>query len=233
MKTSAELTQQLYLAYLGRPADPAELANWSHVLDRLYDDPALVVQAFSRAEEYQSTYADLSSAGRVIHLFPHLFARAATSSEVQMWSERLDNRLVSAETLPWLLQSVARGADAETLTIRTEAAQALTSVLAASGQALAMTEPTWVATAKAWISSLSANDHPADLDLAAWQLLQDGDIVLPPVSVLDTPWLLPDWLDHGQLTLDTSTPFHAPLPSEHVNIVVAGVYHSDDLGGAF
>ena len=233
MKTSAELTQQLYLAYLGRPADPAELANWSHVLDRLYDDPALAIQAFSRAEEYQTTYADLSSAGRVIHLFPQLFGRDASSSEVQMWSERLDNRLVSAETLPWLLQSVARGADADTLAIRTEAAQALTAILASSGQALAMTDPAWIAPAKAWIASLSASDHPADLDLAAWQVLQGDDIVLPTVSVLDTPWLLPDWLDHGQITLDTSTPFHAPLPSEQVNIVVTGVYHSDDLGNVF
>lgn len=53
--------QKLYVAYFGRPADPAGLAFWETQVEAANGSTAAVSAQFAASAEYKSTYAGMTS----------------------------------------------------------------------------------------------------------------------------------------------------------------------------
>jgi alpha-tubulin suppressor-like RCC1 family protein len=78
--------QQLYLNVLGRPADPAGLANWVGELNAGASRGRVLI-GFSESPEFQ---ADMANQVEIVRLFYLLEGRMSTASELQGWITALN-----------------------------------------------------------------------------------------------------------------------------------------------
>ena len=100
-----EVTQDLYIAYFGRPADPVGLTNIENRLLAIgapndiqkmipaYDsNPALkaLVDSFGTSDESKALYAGSSNEDFVTAIYQHAFGRAPDSGGLAYWSGQLD-----------------------------------------------------------------------------------------------------------------------------------------------
>lgn len=96
MATSAQLVQQMYIAYYQRPADPDGLAYW---VDQIATSGSweAVAGAFGNPEnaEYDNLYGGMSRADLVTELYQSVFGRVAVQDEIDFWvaSEHIDQNL--------------------------------------------------------------------------------------------------------------------------------------------
>lgn len=65
--------QQIYLAYLGRPADPDGLAYWADQVDSQGGDLSLVLSGFSASEESAALYGEMSIDQTISAIYANLF----------------------------------------------------------------------------------------------------------------------------------------------------------------
>ncbi|WP_187271540.1 DUF4214 domain-containing protein [Massilia arenae] len=81
MNTSAASThdaivQSFYLAFYGRPADPAGLAFWSQQVEAAGGRLADVTAAFARSEEALVRFGEAPLAARIADIYQAMFSRA-------------------------------------------------------------------------------------------------------------------------------------------------------------
>ena len=138
------LIQQLYIAYFGRPADPAGLAFHSAafrqaglpttipaLLNAYEANPAVrvYVDGFSNSEEARKLYAaDYNLSERFVHnVYDNLFSRRPDDAGAKYWIEFLAARAFNARSTFVLTVLVgARGSDAELVAVKLEMAKRFT-----------------------------------------------------------------------------------------------------------
>uniref|UniRef100_UPI0026130D0D DUF4214 domain-containing protein n=1 Tax=uncultured Halomonas sp. TaxID=173971 RepID=UPI0026130D0D len=74
-----DTVQAMYVAYYGRPADPAGIDYWSGLLDQVGGDPRAISQAFGDSQEFIDNYGGLSDEDLVKGLYLQLFDRSPDS----------------------------------------------------------------------------------------------------------------------------------------------------------
>jgi len=109
MATSPEV-QLLYIAYLGRPADPSGLSYWL-ASPRSGLSQESLASFFSRSAEYQTLNSGATTAQIIQSIYRNLFGRSADAGGLQFWSEKVSSGGVSTEQLGL---AIARGALAQT-----------------------------------------------------------------------------------------------------------------------
>ncbi len=68
-----------YLAYYGRPADPAGLTFWSTQLDNANGNFGAIADAFATSNEAQERFGARDAAARITDIYEQLFERTPDS----------------------------------------------------------------------------------------------------------------------------------------------------------
>lgn len=102
MAITAQQVQELYIAYLGRPADKAGLDYW---MAELNAEPAVLTLEDLRANfvneqpEYANTYGGLSTAQIVAKIYENLFGREGEADGLAYWTGEVQNGNVPVDML--------------------------------------------------------------------------------------------------------------------------------------
>ncbi|MBV8665651.1 MAG: DUF4214 domain-containing protein [Burkholderiaceae bacterium] len=102
-----DVVEQLYVAYYGRPADPAGLAYWESVLhaanaptsiaglNTVYSTPAIkaIVDSFGNSSESQALYGTGNSSGFINAIYQNILARSTSTDQAgaNYWAGLLSN----------------------------------------------------------------------------------------------------------------------------------------------
>jgi hypothetical protein len=122
-----------YLAYYGRPADPAGLAYWSQALAQNNGDFSAIVAAFSTSTEATDRFGSATPADRIADVYQQLFNRAPDQAGLDYWTKAIATGTVSIADAAIQIMNGAQDTDAQLSTLRQEAAAQFTAEVAASG----------------------------------------------------------------------------------------------------
>ncbi len=111
---SKEIMQEMYVAYYGRPAEPAGLQYWA---DRLSADSNLddILAAFGTSAEYNDNYGQLTNAELIKGLYQQMFNRDPDPSGLEFYTNRLESGEASLASIAKQIADGALNSDAETL----------------------------------------------------------------------------------------------------------------------
>jgi uncharacterized protein YdeI (BOF family) len=124
-----------YLAYYGRPADPAGLAYWSQALAQNNGDFSAIIDAFSTSTEATARFGNATPSDRIADVYQQLFSRAPDPAGLEYWTKAIESGTISMADAAIQIMNGAQSTDAQLSTLRQEAAAQFTAEVAASGTA--------------------------------------------------------------------------------------------------
>ncbi|WP_288463580.1 DUF4214 domain-containing protein [uncultured Pseudomonas sp.] len=158
--------QQIYLAYLGRPADPAGLAYWADQVDSQGGDLSLVLSGFAASEESAALYGDMSTNQAISAIYTNLFKREADDAGVAYWQAQIEGGAVDPAQAALAILLGAQDNDITAASNKLTAANAFTASVAASG-ATGYSDADALAVGRDFLNSIDASDESlANLDTA-------------------------------------------------------------------
>lgn len=158
--------QQIYLAYLGRPADPAGLSYWANQVDSQGGDLSLVLSGFAASEESAALYGEMSTNQAISTIYTNLFKREADDAGVAYWQTQIESGAVDPAQAALAILLGAQDNDITAASNKLTAANAFTASVAASG-ATGYSEAAALAVGRDFLSSIDASDASlANLDTA-------------------------------------------------------------------
>ncbi len=102
---------EAYLAYYGRPADPAGLAYWAGRLESEGGDLQSIIDAFGESEEYQLRFGSLSNTDLISNLYDQLFGRAPDEGGLAFYVGKLDSGEWSLQKISLVILDGVQGED--------------------------------------------------------------------------------------------------------------------------
>lgn len=131
--TFASTVNSFYLAFYGRPADPAGLALWTKQLADNDGNLSSITQAFATSEEAQVRYGSDSVNERISEIYQALFNRAPDSVGLAYWSNVVGQGHASLADVAVAIMGGAQGIDKALTALRQTAVDAFTAQVEASG----------------------------------------------------------------------------------------------------
>jgi len=122
-----------YLAFFGRPADPAGLKFWSEHLATVNGDLAIIAESFAGSEEARVRFGDDTPAERIAEIYQQLFNRAPEAGGLAFWTAAVEQSHVSLADVAISILEGAQGTDADLATLREQAVADFTAQVEASG----------------------------------------------------------------------------------------------------
>lgn len=126
---SEEQVLQAYLAYYGRPVDPAGLSYWTQQLDAAGGALDAIIQAFGESNEFNARYGSLSDQALVDGLYQQLLGRAAEPAGLAFYVDRLSAGEATLQSIALDVIFGATNEDALTVDNRLEVAKHYISAL--------------------------------------------------------------------------------------------------------
>ena len=183
--TSTQLQQQ-YIAYFGRPGDPAGLKYWLSSSSGISSAREFADKIYAQDEYKTSTVGGKSTEQQVNQLYKNLFGREADAAGLIYWTGEIESGnlvlsnvaydLIWAASNPVDGNSVQAAADADALSNKVTAAEAFTSELEESTSAILAYQPEstdpWKSgsafnEAVTFISTATATNSPTADDVTA------------------------------------------------------------------
>lgn len=159
----AATLEKAYIAYFGRPADPAGLGFWVDAIKQS-GSAADMVNQFGNSAEYQGLYAHATSNDIVTSLYQHLFNRAPETAGLNFWAHNLDAGNVTVASIAFELVNGAQNSDLTILNEKVSAATTFTASLDTQREVDLYSNDTSAANARKWLSTVSA-DHTANVQV--------------------------------------------------------------------
>jgi len=122
-----------YLAFYGRPADPAGLKFWSQHLAASNGELGAITQAFATSEEAQVRFGDESVNERISEIYQQLFNRTIDADGLAYWTGVVEQGNASLADISMAILKGARDTDASLSALRQKAADDFTAQVEASG----------------------------------------------------------------------------------------------------
>lgn len=122
-----------YLAFYGRPADPAGLKFWSQQLAGNNGDLGAITRFFAASEEAQVRFGTDSVAERIAEIYQSLFNRAPEAGGLTFWTNAVEQGHASLADVSISILKGAQGSDAALSTLRQQAADDFTAHVEAAG----------------------------------------------------------------------------------------------------
>lgn len=122
-----------YVAYYGRPADPAGLAFWSAQLERVDGDLGAIAGAFATSEEATVRFGGQGTAERIADVYQQLFNRAPDADGLRYWQEAIDGGHTTLADVTLNILQGAQGSDTVISGLRQQAAEAFTASVTPGG----------------------------------------------------------------------------------------------------
>lgn len=114
MNNYDSVISSFYLAYYGRPADPAGLAFWSAHLERVNGDLTAITRDFAQSEEAVVRFETKTTSERIADIYLQLFNRELDGAGLQFWAEAVDS---GRTTLADVSMDILKGAQGSDITI--------------------------------------------------------------------------------------------------------------------
>jgi len=131
--SSISKVQQLYVAYYGRPGDPAGVEFWAETLDANGGNVSEMINQFGNSEEYTNGIGQGSTTQQVTDLYQQMFNRAPETAGLEFWVSEIS---AGTRTLGEVAVAIAESAlsdDATTLANKVTAAEYFTEQITATG----------------------------------------------------------------------------------------------------
>lgn len=128
-ETSLSLIQSLYVAYYGRPADPAGLSYWADALESNNGNIQTILAAFGNSSEFVQRFGEMDDATLVNNLYQQLFGRDAEPAGLEYWTDLLTTGQQNLAQIAYAMNSGAQGTDKQVISGRVEVAKAFTNQL--------------------------------------------------------------------------------------------------------
>ncbi len=144
MEDALTLTQKIYIAYYGRPADPAGLSYWANRIDS--EGLEAVIEAFASSPESVALYGaetgEAETAELVTAVYQQLFSREPDAAGLAFYTDRITSGEFTAATAMLDILNGARDTDLQVADNKLTVAQDFTDQvtdqdLAYSGEAAA------------------------------------------------------------------------------------------------
>lgn len=132
---TASAINSLYLAFYGRPADPAGLKFWSAQLANNNGDATSIIATFAASEETQVRFASDSAAERIAEIYLQLFNRAPDAEGLAFYTKAIEQGRATLADVSVSILKGAVGGDKTLSELRQQAADAFTAQVEASGSA--------------------------------------------------------------------------------------------------
>lgn len=184
MSTSLQQVEQIYLAFYGRPADPAGLHYWGDILTTDPSATPTIAATFANTPEYAANFGGKTNAAIVDTMFVNLFGHSADATVRANYSSQLDTGTNIGIVLNAIL-SAAQASDRATLDAKAAAAAAFTGALDTTAEVAAYTAQAGMATAKEYIAyvddanSLLATTTPYALNLVTADIVSGSSWSMP------------------------------------------------------
>lgn len=130
-----EEVQQAYLAYYGRPADPAGLAYWANQLNNAGGDLNSIINAFGTSAESTALYGGSNTAAQITAIYQTLFGRQPDVAGLNFYVNGIATGQFTLASVALNVYYGATGTDATALTAKLAYADAFTAALEASTSA--------------------------------------------------------------------------------------------------
>jgi len=150
--------QKIYVAYYGRPADPAGLQYWSGQLAANGGNLTSIINAFGNSAESTALYAGASNSAKVTAIYQQLFNRAPDSAGLNFYTAELTAGRMTAASIALNVANGAQGTDATYLANKVTVGTAFTDALTLDGTAaVAYTGTTAITAARSLITGTTTS----------------------------------------------------------------------------
>lgn len=150
--------QEIYVAYYGRPADPAGLQYWAGQLAANKGNLSAIINAFGNSAESTALYAGATNSAKVTAIYQQLFNRAPDSAGLTFYTNALTAGTMTAASIALNVADGATGVDATYLSNKLVVAQAFSDALTTDSSAnLAYSGTTAATTARSLISGVTTS----------------------------------------------------------------------------
>ncbi|WP_099865742.1 DUF4214 domain-containing protein [Pararhizobium haloflavum] len=120
--------QGIYIAVLGRPADPAGLVYWTEATNG-GQDLSVMLAALSNTAEYQARFAEMTNTEIITSVYQSLFNRGPDDAGLAYFLDALEDGTLNLASIAVGILDGAQGADATTAANKEAAATAFTMAL--------------------------------------------------------------------------------------------------------
>ena len=155
--------EKAYIAYFGRPADPAGIQFWVDAVNHSGSATDLINQ-FGNSVEYQSLYSHATSNDIVTSLYQHLFNRTPETAGLNFWAQNLDAGKVTVASIAFELVNGAQNSDLTILNEKVAAATTFTAALDTQREVDLYSNDTSASNARKWLSTIGT-DHAANVQI--------------------------------------------------------------------
>jgi len=153
----------VYLAFLGRPADPAGLAFWSKQLADNNGDLGAITTFFASSEEAQVRFGSDTVTSRIGEIYEQLFNRAPEAAGLAFWTNAVEQGHATLADVAIAILKGAQGTDQALSSLRQQAADAFTASVDANGSAYSGYAS--IEAARVLVRAVTLDATAADLDL--------------------------------------------------------------------
>ncbi len=177
------VVNSFYLAYYGRPADPAGMAFWSQQLQSANGDFGAIIDAFSTSPEATAHFGTADTAARITSIYQQLFGRGPEKAGLDYWVDAIAKGQVSIGAAAIEIMRGAQGTDAGLSNLRQQAADQFTAEVAASGSAyhgMAASDA-----GRVLIQAVSLGATPSDIGVMVKSAAALADIATQAPAVID------------------------------------------------
>ncbi|WP_158070073.1 DUF4214 domain-containing protein [Motiliproteus sp. MSK22-1] len=157
--------QKMYVAYYGRPADPAGMAHWQTLLDRnktnytFEGKSQTVTDFFGDSAEYTNYFGDMNNSELVDSMFQRMFGRDADQEGIEYYEQLLNTGEANLVSVALQIADGATGADYTSLQNKILVSNAFTQRVEATDSVY---DDSHITAAKELLSQITA-----DIDTAA------------------------------------------------------------------
>jgi len=116
--------QQAYVAYFGRPADPAGLDYWAGVVEAA--GAATILDGFAASDESKALYPYSTTPAVIAAAYQNLFNRAPDAPGLEFWATQVARGAITLGGAIYAVLQGAQGTDADAVAAKVEAAGVLT-----------------------------------------------------------------------------------------------------------
>lgn len=164
MATQASLDQiqNLYIAFYGRPAEPAGREYWADQLEAAGGDLSAIINAFAASAEYDDQYGSLTNEELVNALYQQILDRDAEQAGLDYYVGELEAGNITKGEVALAILNGATGDDATTMANRKAVADAFTAAVAAGDKEYGDDQ---IPAAKALLAGVGAETDPATVDV--------------------------------------------------------------------
>ncbi|MDY0978184.1 DUF4214 domain-containing protein [Massilia sp. CFBP9012] len=183
LSTHESAVNSLYLAFYGRPADPAGLKFWAGHLANSDGDHRAIIDAFATSREAQLRFGDDTPAERIAEIYQQLFNRTPEQSGVDYWAEVVAQGHASLADVAVEILKGAQGTDKGLLDLRQQAVDAFTTLVETSGSDYAGYSS--IEAARVLVRAVTSGASQADIEQLVKATVAFADIASHNPAVID------------------------------------------------